>query len=135
MVLPLLPLLMGGSALFSGATSLYNLANQRRIYSREEQFSRKQSSDLNRWVSDYRKNTGLIPKYPYLGMSGQARYMDEVRLPNYGNIYAMNTSSMFGSAARTAFGMGFAYDRYRGSYYRPISNEEFSNNPSRVMYG
>lgn len=134
MPIPLVPLLMAGSALFSGGTALYNLWNQRQIYSREEDYSRRQSADLNQWMSDYRRNTGLNPKYPYLGMSGQARYMSDVRLPNYGNLYSMNTSSMFGSASRTAFGMGFAYDRYRGNYYRPISNKEFGKDPAHIAY-
>lgn len=140
MVLPLvgaLPYLgyglLGASALFSAGTSLWSLHNQRQIYSREEDFAKRQSSDLNRWVSDYERNTGLKVKYPYLGMPGQARYMGDVRLPSFSNLYSQNSANMWGAGARGAFGSVLAghygYQKYRNSGYRVPGVKDISTHP------
>lgn len=144
MVLPLLAAaapyigygLMGAASLFSAGTSLWNLRQQREMYSRQEQFDRRQSADLNRYVSDYERNTGLKMKYPYLGMSGQAHRMNEVQLPAYSNLYSQNAANMWGAGARGAIGLGFAgqgaYNKWRNSGYRPSISTGGGDDPMYV---
>lgn len=131
MPLPLVPLLMGGAALFSGATNLWNIHQSRQMTRRSEAYSRRQSSDLNRWMADYERNTGLKPQYRYLGQSGQSEYLKDVQLPNYGNMYSMNTANALGTLSRTAFGVGFAYNHYRNNMgYRPSPSKPGSYDPT-----
>lgn len=131
MVLPLVPMLMLGSSLFAGGTGIWNLLQSRQMTQRSEQFSRLQSSDLDKRLSDYRRNTGLEPAYKYSGLSGQAEYLRNVQIPNYSNMYSMNTASMWGTGARTAFSAGFAYNHYRNNMgYRPSQSKPGTYDPS-----
>lgn len=144
MVLPLLAAaapyigygLMGAASMFSMGTSLWNLNNQRQILQREERFSKEQSADWDRWLSDYQRNTGVKPHYRYLGQSGQAEYLRNVRVPNYSNLYSMNTANMWNAGARGAIGLGFAgqgaYNKWRNSGYRASDSSGGGWDPSYV---
>lgn len=125
--------LMGAASLFSMGTSLWNLGQQREMYHREEDFSKSQSEDWNRWLSDYERNTGVRPHYRYLGQSGQAEYLRSVRIPNYANLYSSNTASAWGAGARGAIGLGFAgqgaYNKWYNSGYRVAPIKDISTHP------
>lgn len=126
--------LMGAASLFSAGTTLWSLKQQREMYSREEDYSKQQSADYDRWVSDYERNTGLKVQYPYMGISGQGKYLNQVRLPSFSNLYSMNSANMWGAGARGAFGAGmsgaFGYNKWRNSGYRPSPSRDISNDPS-----
>lgn len=126
--------LMGLSALVGSGLYIHSNRLQNKITRREELFARRQASDYDRWMSDYRRNTGLEPRYPYLGIPGQSRYYSDVRLPSFSDLYGVQSSNMWSSAAHGAFGAAmsgsFAYNRWRNSGYRPSKIYDVGRDPS-----
>lgn len=125
--------LMALSSLIGAGISIYNQNQQNEITRREEDFSRRQNEDYERWLADYERNTGLKPQYPYMGISGQSAYYRQVKQPSYANLYNMRTANMWGSASHAAFGVGmsgaFGYNHYRNK--NPYKASESVDYPVR----
>lgn len=126
--------LMGAMSLLGAGVYIHNTKQQEQITRRQEEYSKKQSDDWNKWLSDYERNTGVKPHYRYLGQSGQAEYLKNVQLPSYANQYNMYNANTYGSVARAGLGLGmsgaFGYRYYRNSGYRPSNPGAGGYDPS-----
>lgn len=126
--------LLGASTLFGIGRSHWNAREQRQIYARQEEYSKKQADEWDRRLADYRRNTGLEPRYEYTGLAGQSRYMRQVSLPSYSNLYSQLNANVWSGGFQGLTGVGatgaYAYNRWYNSGYRPSDSKAGGYDPS-----
>lgn len=106
------------SGLFAGGTlwSAHNQAQSnelmRRGLAEQQEYNRRQTADYERWLSDYKKNTGVNVRYKYLGTSGalETNRLNADLMRNQMDVYGYNNRNIYANLMRSGGAIsGFAH--------------------------
>lgn len=130
------------TALFGAGTlwSAHNESKSNRILEEgnrsQRELNTRQIADYERWLSDYKRNTGVDVRYKYLGTSGalETERLQSDLLSNQSRVNMYNRHNVYANLMRSGgFMSGFASRHYkRGSPWREPGVGRVSRDP---MYG